>query len=74
MIFFLRPYQITFFFGFDQAHALTSTVAYCCQLKFKYRSKLKPHLHYDITLKSQTEKKSKVSFYSYFYFVLHLLF
>ena len=48
-------------------------VAHCNQLKFEYQRKFKPHLHYDITLKSQTENKNKVNFYLCFYFVLYLL-
>ena len=37
-------------------------VAHCNQLKFEYQRKFKPHLHYDITLKSQTEKKKQGKF------------
>ena len=34
-------------------------VGHCCQHKFEYQRKFKPHLHFDITLKSKTEKESQ---------------
>ena len=38
----------------------TSKVDHCCQIKFE--SLLKPHLHYGITWKFQTEVKNETDF------------